>query len=504
MSRCKQIVYAVASCLLAVACTPSDHEPGLISAGELQAWHVIKDEGGPTFSGSPAWHEHMEFVEDGLRARGVVGLTRETLSYRRWHAPDEPGPRQRSLSIGGRDIPVASYWAYSGSTDEGGVTAPLVMYSRGMPASELAGRIVVFDVGGPPESMRPAFFAGNEYATPDLADHDATFAGDQWFQGNFVTRFGRFDSVLRGGGAAGAIVIFDMSPDRVRGLYTFPLLNPGVFGVPGIYVDRVAGAAVRDAARAGETATLMLVAEEEDAETYFLFGFLPGRNYATNADEAILLVTHSEGPNLTQENGTLGILGIVDYFSQVPQEQRKRSLFVLFDPQHYMPGRHTVHWYEDHPEIVAGIVASIGVEQLGQLEYAEDGDDYGRNGREEPTLIFVQENETLLAEAIGAVRAAQVPRTEVRVPSRGGQGMWAGLGDFAIRYNRPGYAISSGMSGYWSTTPGIDSFDAELCRRQVDVLVRLTRTLMDADLADIAVPEIDPADNPAMSPGTRR
>lgn len=489
--------------VLTTACSGSDDRAGLVTAAELQAWHVIKDAGGPTFSGSPAWRAHMRFVEDGLRERGVVDLTREPLSYVRWHAPDESGP-YRALRLGDRDVPVASYWAYSGSTPEQGVTAPLVVFDRGMPASDLRDRIVVFDVSGPPESMQSAFFAGNEYATPDMAGHDATLAGDQWFQGNFVTRFGRFDTVLKDSGAAGAIVIFDMSPARANGLYTFPLLNAGVFGVPGLYVDRVAGEAVRDAARAGDSATLTLVAAEEEAETYFLFGALPGRNYGSDDDEAIMLVTHSEGPNLTQENGTLGILAIVDYFSQLPRAERARSLFVLFDPQHYMPGRHTVHWYDDHSDIVKRIVASVGIEQLGQLEFAENGNDYGLNGREEPTLIFVQENDALLRAAIEAVRVAQVPRTEVRVPSRGGQGMWAGLGDFAIRHNRPGYAISSGMSGYWTTTPGIESFDAELCRRQLDVLVTLTRVLMNADLADIAVPMVDPAENPAMSPGTRR
>ena len=45
------------------------------------------------------------------------------------------------------------------------------------------------------------------------------------------------------------------------------------------------------------------------------------------------------------------------------------------------------------------------------------------------------------------------------------------------------------MSAYWSTSPGIESFDAELCSRQVAVLVRLTGALMDADLATIAGPD---------------
>jgi len=476
----------------------------LVTADELQAWHEDKDRGGPTFSGGPAWRAHMEFIEQGLRDRGVVSLRRDTLSYRRWFAPDRPERAERHLEIAGRDIPVASYWAYSGSTGADGVVAPLLYYTKKTPKEALAGRIVVFEVGQAPASMASAFFAGNEFATSDMQDHDSSMASDQWFQGNFVTRFGRFDTVLKGSGAAGAVVIFDMSPDRAQGLYTFPLLNPGIFGVPGIYIDRIAGADVREAAKAGEEAKLTLVAHEEESETWFLSGYLPGRDFATPDDELVLLVTHSEGPNLTQENGTLGILAIVDYFAQLPQSERRRSLFVLFDPQHYMPGRHTVHWYEDHPDIVQKIVASIGVEQLGQLEYAETGNDYGLNGREEPTLIFVQENERLLEMAIAAVREQQVPRTEVRVPSRGGQGMWAGLGDFAIKHNKPGYAISSGMSGYWATTAGIESFDAKLSRRQIGVLISLTRVLMDADLADIAVPVVDPAKNSAMSPGVRR
>jgi len=498
----RSAVAFVALCTQVFAAPPDPNR--LIDPATLRAWHEAKARGGPTFSGGPAWRAHMQFVEAALRDRGVVGLTRETLTYRRWFAPDDPGPGDRGLRIGGRDVPVASYWAYSGSTGADGVTAPLLYYSRSLPVDALAGKIVVFDVGDAPESMASAFAAGNEFATVDMHDYDATASSNQWFQGNFVTRFGRFDEILKGSGAAGAVVIFDMSPGRARGLYTFPLLNPGIFGVPGVYVDRLAGAAVREAARAGRSASLTLRAEVEDAETWFLSGCLPGRDFGTPDDELVLLVTHSEGPNLTQENGTLGIVAIVDYFAQLPQEDRRRSLFLLFDPQHYMPGRHTVHWYEEHPEIVSRIVGSVGVEQLGQREFAESGNDYGLTGKAEPTLIFVQENDELITTAIDAVRTMQLPRTEVRVPSRGGQGMWAGLGDFAIKHNKPGFAISSAMSGYWTTTPGIESYDNDLARRQLGALLMLTNTLMEAELEDIAVPVVDPAKNPAMSPGTRR
>lgn len=476
----------------------------LISADKLQRWHVEKAAGGPTFSGSPAWRAHMKVVERELETRGVIGLTREPIQYLRWFASDDPEPRDRSLTIDGRPIPVAGYWAYSGATGKKGVTAPLVYHQRGMTAADLEGHIVVFDVGTMPDSMLKAFKSGNVYATDDIAGQGPGIAADQWFQGNFITRFGKFDQLLKDSGAAGALVIFDMSPGRAAGLYTFPLLNPGTFGVPGLYLDRVAGEAVRTAAKAGRDATLKLRAREEITTTYFLYGFLPGRDFGNPDDEFVLLVTHSEGPNLTQENGTLGILGIVDYFAQVPRKDRNRSLLLLFDPQHYMPGRHLVHWYEDHPGIVSRIVASVGVEQLGQREFAEEGDRYGLNGLAEPTLIFTQDNPQLIEAAISAVRKRGVPRAEVRVPSRGGQGMWQGLGDFAVKHNVPGVAISSGMSGYWSTTTGLESFDLELCRQQVGVMVDLTGALMNAELDEIAIAPIEPAGNPALSPGVAR
>ncbi len=476
----------------------------LPTADELQAWHVEKARIGSTFSGGPAWHSHLQFVEAALRDRDVIDITHDPIVYNRWFAADNPSDAERNLSIDGEAIPVAGYWAYSGSTDATGVTAPLIYFEREIPVDALEGRIVVFDVGSVPKSMGPMFKAGNEYETADR-EHDANgIASDQWYQGNFITRFGKFDELLKGSDAAGAIVIYDMSPGRARGLYTFPLLNPGIFGVPGIYIDRVAGETVRQAARAGETASMTLVATEQESETYFFSGYLPGRNYGTDADELVLLVTHSEGPNLTQENGTLGILGIIDYFSKVPQAERQRTLFIMFDPQHYMPGRHIVHWYEDHPNIMSKIVSSIGVEQLGQREYAEQGNEFGLNGLPEPTLIFSQDNDRLVEIAIQAVKDNNIPRTEVRVPSRPKQGMWAGLGDVAIKYNMPGFAISSGMSGYWTTTPGLESFDKDLGFRQIGALAQLTAALMTADLDEIAVPTVDPDENLALSPGTPR
>jgi hypothetical protein len=476
----------------------------LTSPAQLQHWHAEKAAGGPTFSGSPAWRKHMAFVETGLRDRGVVELKRDAFSYQRWYAADDQDGRAWSLEVDGEPMPVASYWAYSGATTERGVSAPLVYFDRSLPAESFRDRIVVFDVPALSADMQARFEADHVYATSDFDGRIASIASDQWYQGNYVTRFGRFDQVLRNSGAAGAVVIFDMSPGRAAGLYTFPLLRPGVVGVPGLYVDRSSGQTLRDAARSGKTAKLKLLASTEDVETYFLSGVLPGRDYGTPADQAVLLVTHSDGPNLTQENGAFGILAVIDYFSHIPQSERHRSLLVLLDPQHYMPDRHLLDWYETHPEVMDRVIASVGIEQLGQRQYAESGAEFGLTGAPEPTLVFVQDNDRLVGIAINAVQASELPRTKIRIPSRGGQGVWAGLGDVAVKRNMPGFAISTDMSGYWSTLPGLESFDADLCHRQVQLLVSLTAALMTEDRDAIGVSALAPESNPALSPGTPR
>jgi hypothetical protein len=428
----------------------------------------------------------MEFVERELRDRGVLGLIRDPVNYPRWQTADDPATGQWSLAIDGRPVPVASYWANSGTTLEAGVTAPLVYYDP-QHQPDMGGRIVVFDVPALPEPL-PAMFRppAHEFATADLGEPGIATA--QWYQANFPTRFGKFDEILRKGKAAGGLVIFDMGPGRARGLYTFPLLSAEPVGIPGLYLDRVAGGRVRQAALAGKSGTLRLIARTDPAEAWFLTGILPGRDFGTEDDELVLLVTHTDGPNVSQENGALAILSVIDYFAKMPPQERRRSLLIVLDPQHYMPGRHRVDWYAKHADIAARIVASIGAEQFGQREYAERGDEFVLTGRPETTLIFAQDNPLLVDMAIAAVRAENLPRAEVRVPSRG-QGQWAGLGDVALKRRIPGFGTSTDMSAYWSTAPGIESFDSELCNRQIAVLVRLTDALMAAELADIAVPD---------------
>jgi hypothetical protein len=238
----------------------------------------------------------------------------------------------------------------------------------------------------------------------------------------------------------------------------------------------------------GRTATIKLIAMREKAETYFLSGFLPGKHYGKEDDELILLICHTDGPSISQENGPLGILAVIQYFSHIPRNKRPRTLLVVLDPQHYMPGRHAVDWFKLHPNAASKIVASIGVEHLGQLEYREKGDVFFPTGQPEVTQLFVQDSDVLIKLAIKAVKDNHLPRTLVYCPLRKGQGRWIGMGEVALKRRIPGYGISATMSAYWSTEARIDKFDKDLAWKQIALATQLTGELMKADLEEIAVP----------------
>ena len=139
----------------------------------------------------------------------------------------------------------------------------------------------------------------------------------------------------------GAIIVYDMAYERTKGLYTFGV--PTLYNSPTLILSREDGAKVIDDAKQGKSATLRLEAAVETSEAFQYIAYLPGANYGTPEDEQIILVNHTDGPSITQDNGALGLLGIVKYFSNIPQSERPRTLTVFLDCRHYMPGMEDAH-----------------------------------------------------------------------------------------------------------------------------------------------------------------
>ncbi len=458
----------------------------LTSADELYRWNELKDSKGPALAGTESWRSFVAFLEEEFKKTGLVDIGKDKITFNGWFTSSDRKDNDWTLSVGQRAIPVASYWAFSGSTGESGITAPLVYYDDENPPESIENKIVVFDTPSLPNPL-PAMFKqpGFQYASGPDAVPDDNFTTEQWYQVNYYARFGGFREIMTGGKAAGGLVISKMGPAMAEGVYTLPP-PPFIFGVPSLFLDRKAGEIVRDSAKKGKEATLKLLAKEKRSEIYFLSGFLPGKNYGKENDEIVLLLSHTDGPSISQENGALGILAVMKYFSHIPQNERQRTLLFVLDPQHYIPERHSVDWFELHREASGRIVASFAIEHLGQIEYREKGDDFLPTGKSEITQLFVQDNDILIQFAVDAVKDNDIPRTLIYCPSRKGQGRWNGMGDFAMKRNIPGYAISATMSAYWSLDSRIDKFDKELMYRQTAVAVQLTSALMNSKLENIA------------------
>ena len=473
----------------------------LLAPTEAYNWHAAKDALGPAFAGNASWQVFMTVVEAKLREYGAVDITRNAWTYDRWHTTEWPDDSNWSLVSDGDPVHVASYGAYSGSTGGDGVTAELIFYDATAPPASIEGKIAVFqtvreDPLNPPENTVYAYPGDYEYLSDPQTFRDPRRPR---LESNSVSVFPelrqvrQFIEVLREGRAAGGIFVIDASYKRLAGLYTFGV--PALYDAPSLYLGREAGRKVIADAKAGKQATLKLKATVEPTETYQLISYLPGKNYGAPEDEQILLITHTDGPSISQDDGAYGILGIVHYFSHIPQSQRPRTLLLFMDNRHYMPGMERAfakeNWFEKHPETLDQVVAVVGIEHLGQLEFAEIGEDFAPTGLVEQSRLHCTNNQALVDLAIKAVKDNGLKRVAVHCVDRPGihgaaQGRWFGLGGIARRRGLPGYATMGSMAAYWTTSARIHHFNAEHFVDQVATMAQLTGELMKADLGEIA------------------
>lgn len=473
----------------------------MINADEFYNWHRHKSEGGPTYSGSPSWHRYMKFIESKLEQFGVVDLVRNSWNYDRWYTTEWPYDSNWNLISDGDSIKVAHYGSYSGSTGANGITAELIYYDPTAPPLSIQDKIVVIKTAPHPNPPLPEsykqWFTQNDYeyqsdnetfpALFSKVDIKQTVTSDVWYQ---LYQTLRINKILREGKAAGGIIVFDMSYDRLAGLYTFPV--PVLLNIPIHYVDRLSGTKLIRNAKESKTATLKLLANSENVETYQLIGYLPGKYYGTAKDEQILLTTHTDGPSISQENGPLGILGIVSYFSQIPKAERLRTLMVYFDNRHYMPGMErgfaAYDWFTKNPEAKNSIVSLIAAEHLGQMEYMEDGNLFYPTGMVEPSILWTRNNPWLIEKAIKVVKENKWPRVSVQCVEKTGihnqpQGIWYGLGgNIALDWDIPAFATMGTQGAYWATTAGLNKFNKKLFYTQVKSITQLTGYLMIMDI----------------------
>ena len=556
LGRCALAVVLASAAQLAPAQTPFlSVDPALmISRDEALDWLRQKDSWGPAYTGSPAWNSFQAWLMQKMMSYGMVDPVQYRFAYTRWHTTEYPDKSGWSLVSDGVPVNVAAYATQSGSTGPAGVTGQMILYDLNLPVAQrptiaqLAGKILVIKqqpwitsrnrvplgvnaspvppvCGNPPYCgnvdeppglpvPQPAESTGgggststsfwdHEYRTDDETYAIANF-GDfiptsvetsQRQRDQFGQGLGQVLSrVIIPSGALGHVLVTDMSPLAAIGLRQHS--TPQQYNMPGLILDRVAGAQVLLDAAAGKTATLKLDAQQEvGANAYTAIAILPGKNYGTPLDQTILMATHTDGPSVVEDNGAQGIMATLSYFSKIPQAQRPRSIMAYLDTRHFVPGTENGYPFDylnDFPDAGKTLMASVAMEHFGGLQYVENGNDYTPTGRAATTFIWGWGNPLAVDLVTKVIKDNQMPRTINSAPMRPGihgqnQQGWMGAGFSQLLIPYGGYVgwhvsgdwPSAGDQAFYPAVPARVSPDVFL--KQVAAAVQLTGNLMTQD-----------------------
>jgi hypothetical protein len=466
---------------------------------------------------------------------GAVDLDYIEIPYDHYIVDDWPDRRAHTHDSGialeklvsdGKPVPVvASYGMTSGFTPPEGVTAQMLYFDPAKPPAteEIAGKILVFQTAPYPDPPYSNSFLDNYTLTdyewrspgkwaPLFTPPPASVTTSYHCRWVWSQLNGCAAAAIRGRAAA-MVVVYDLSPGAAFGLAQRSVYTPdGKAGLgakyincPTLTLDRVNGAKVIADAKAGKRATLTLTARFQRDTGKAILASLPGRNYGTPQDEQVLLATHTDAMSLIEENGGLGMLGILAYFNRIPRAARPRTLVFYFDCRHFMPGGEAswpqFDYYTIHPERLKPIVATIGIEHMGgrqTIETGPGGNQYvysserPEDGGVITSLMDVHNNNIWLVEAVArAATDNHWPRVDVKSGNAGPgvnggfQGTVKSPMNKGRAYGIPGIGLAGDWPGGWTQTyaqvdteAGMHGFDENYFVRQVAGLAQLAGEFM--------------------------
>jgi hypothetical protein len=507
----------------------------MITPDQAWDWNMFKAEGGPTYAGSAGWKRFTDFLISKMQEFGAIDLDYIEIPYDHYIVDDWPDRRTHihdsgvaveKLASDGTPVPVvASYGMTSGSTPPDGITAQLLFYDPANPpaAADIAGKILVFQTPAYPAPPYSEAFLDNY----TLTDYEWRSPG-KW-EPLFTPPPTRVTSSYHcrwvwnqvpgcapigiKGQAAGIVIVYDLSPGAAFGLAQRSVYTPDAkaglgakyVNCPTLTLDRVNGAKVLADAKAGKMATLTLTARFQRDIGKAIIAYLPGRNYGTPLDEQILISTHTDAMSLIEENGGLGVLGIMSYFNHLPRSARPRTLVFYFDCRHFMPGGEAswpqFDYYKMDPQRLKPIVATLGLEHMGgrqTIEVGPDGNQYvysselPENGGVITSLMDVYNNNIWLVETIArAATDNHWPRVDVKAGpvapgvNGGFQAKVKSPMNKGREYQIPGIGLAGDWPGAWTQTyaqvdteAGAQGFDKDYFVQQVAGLSQITGGLM--------------------------
>jgi hypothetical protein len=414
---------------------------------------------GPKYTGNKAHATFVEFIATELKGAGLE-IERMHYTFPRWEA------RRWELTIAPTSgasfkAPVTSYFPYSGQTPAAGVTGELV-FAGTQPTfnlDRLSGKIAFVDFATAVRQW------SNIYRPWGINPPGEVFPESPRPTRGAITDLTQFQKA----GAVGVILGWtDVSDANAADQYT-PFYVPPQ-GIPGLYVGRDTGARLKSLAASGAKANLVLEAETfPDTPTDTLIATLPG----ASSDEILIVNTHTDGPNATEENGAIGIIALAKYFSKIPRSERRRTIVFPLTTGHFaLPWVPTIGGFmEKRQDLMKKAVAALTVEHLGCREWMDDAAGRYRATGKNEWSVAITANKALGDIMVDALKGSRDRAAAVNPVNGGWLGEGAGFpraGIPVIGYiPQPNYLLAGPADGC------IEKLSPELLHSQIEVFAKV-------------------------------
>jgi hypothetical protein len=382
-------------------------------ADEIWKWQNQLVRFGTRYTGSIGHSGYVDWLCEHFAAIPGFTLKRDRITFHRWLARDYSLSITTPTAAGPRPVAVTYYYPYSGQTSDVGVTGKLVDLGSYPPTAPglsgtgytarfwapARGSIAVVRAAPSTFSLDTGQIATGGYEPGKTSDQAA--ADYQTYTTTALTHpawQGIFNAIplldAKNAGVLGVVCVWTGMPDdevvNQYNPFTTPypsacgLATPDDPGCPALWVGDSTGSELAQAAATGEaTATLVLTAQVTvGAATETIWGWLKGSG---STDETIIVNTHTDGPNATEENGGLGLLALAKHLAGLPSRNRDVHFALVTGhfqlPQFTRPIPNarpvvgtdaTSVWILDHPDIHQRAVAGVTVEHLGCTMWMND------------------------------------------------------------------------------------------------------------------------------------